>query len=53
MAEKVRSRVSAEGGEARGTSLFGGSKPCHYDMYTEIPSDFGIWQEVASLQLQE
>ena len=32
MAEDVRRRVTAEGGEARGASLFGGSKPCHYDM---------------------
>ena len=44
MAENVRSRVTAEGGEARGACLFGGLKPCHYDMYTEIRFDFSIWQ---------
>jgi hypothetical protein len=49
MAENVHSRVSAEGGEARGASLFGGSKPCHYDMYTEIRFDFSIWQESYTL----
>ena len=44
MAGDVRSRVTGEGGEARGASLFAGLKPCHYDMYAKIPSDFSMWQ---------
>ena len=49
MAEDFRSRVIAEGGEARGASLFGGLKPSHYDMYTEIRFDSSIWQVAESL----
>ena len=51
MAEDVRSRVTAEGGAARGASRFGGLKPCHYHVYTEIPSDFNIWQEACNFGL--
>ncbi len=50
MAEDVRSRVTAEGGEARAASPFDALKPCHYDMSTEIRSDFSIWQGVRVLQ---
>jgi hypothetical protein len=53
MAEDVRSRVTAEGKEARGASLFGSLKACYYDMYTEIRFNFNIWQESYPMSILE